>query len=356
MKLLQRYLVREFIPVFLVALSFFVLLLQLIDLFTNLWKYLSFAVPVKSIVYVIWLYFPKCISFAMPIAILFASAYTMGNMYARNELTSVFSSGVPLYSLVLPLIVFSLILSFSMFFFEDRIVIHSLRDKNALNRTLLNSQESLSNNNVVVLSENGTVVYTADYYQDSGNKLFSVFIVVRDPDGRVLSLYRAPSASWNESTWILEDPSIYHISNDNAVTLDSDTGAGLFTENPESFRRNITSVDELSASDARVFLAQSRKNGSLRAEHLANYYKRYSFPLTIFIVLFMSVSFGGRFRKNILLMSLLLSLSVAVLFYVTQMVSMLFAKWEYISPLAGAWFPVMLFIGISIGLLRIART
>jgi lipopolysaccharide export system permease protein len=57
-----------------------------------------------------------------------------------------------------------------------------------------------------------------------------------------------------------------------------------------------------------------------------------------------------------MLMSLLLSLSVAVMYYVTQMVAMLFAKWEYISPFTGAWFPVLLFIAASSVILRYART
>jgi len=99
-----------------------------------------------------------------------------------------------------------------------------------------------------------------------------------------------------------------------------------------------------------------RKAGLPYSEQLSNYYRRFSFPLTIFIVLFFSISLGGRFRKNIMLMSLLLSLSIAVLYYVLQMVTLLFAKWEYISPLAGAWFPVLLFIFASSVLLRYART
>ena len=356
MKLLQRYLVSEFMPVFIVALSFFVLLLQLIDLFTNLWRYLSYEVPLQSIVRVMILYLPKCISFAMPIAILFAGAYVMGSLYARNELTSVFSSGVPLLVLVSPLIVFGILLSFGMFHFEDRLVIHSLRDKNALNRVLLNQEETLSNNNVVVLSENASIVYTADYYQDTGQKLFSVLIVQRNPDGTLHRLVRAPSASWYGRYWELEDPQVYTLMEDSRLTLTRTIEEGIFTEDPELFRRNTTNVDELSARDARVFLDVSRRSGSLRAEHLADYYKRFSFPFTIAIVLGISLSIGGRFKKNILLMRLLLSLSVAVGFYVTQMVTMLFAKWEYISPLSGAWFPVILFMGIAALLLRFART
>jgi lipopolysaccharide export system permease protein len=128
------------------------------------------------------------------------------------------------------------------------------------------------------------------------------------------------------------------------------------TEPPETFKRNTTTVDEISAAAAKVYIANMRKAGLPFAEQLANYYKRYSFPFTIFIVLFFSISLGGKFKKNILLMSLVVSLSVAVLYYVIQMISMLFAKWGYISPLAGAWFPVLLFVAAGAVILRYART
>ena len=123
-----------------------------------------------------------------------------------------------------------------------------------------------------------------------------------------------------------------------------------------SFQRNVASVEELTAPDAKKYIQTLKKAGLPFSEHLSNYYKRFSFPLTIFIVLLFSISLGGRFKKNIMLMSLLLSLSIAVLYYVTQMITMLFAKWEYISPLAGAWSPVLLFIIASIVILKYART
>ena len=160
---------------------------------------------------------------------------------------------------------------------------------------------------------------------------------------------------WDGSQWIPETFCVYDVRDMTNVTIEATLPFEL-TEPPETFRRNTTSVDELEASEARSYLQNLRKAGLPFAEQMSNYYKRYSFPFTIFIVLFFSISLGGRFKKNILLMSLLLSLSIAVLYYVLQMVSMLFAKWEYISPLIGAWFPVLFFIVASIIILRYART
>jgi lipopolysaccharide export system permease protein len=280
----------------------------------------------------------------------------MGNMYARNELTSIFASGYSLYSLVIPLLVFGFALSFGMFFFEDQVVIHSLLQKNNLNRILLNQEASLSNTNIVVLSESGDMVYTADYYENKEKKLFAFMVIKRDSRKMPKYIIQAPIAKWNGSSWDPTDFTVYELGDDGKATVNTGSIPFELTEPPETFMRNITTVDELSAVDAKKYIANLRKAGLPYAEQLSNYYKRFSFPFTIFIVLFFSISLGGRFKKNIMLMSLLLSLSIAVLYYIMQMITMIFAKWEYLSPSTGAWFPVLFFICASSVLLRYART
>jgi lipopolysaccharide export system permease protein len=65
---------------------------------------------------------------------------------------------------------------------------------------------------------------------------------------------------------------------------------------------------------------------------------------------------GGRFKKNILLMSLSMSLIATVIFYVMEMISMMMAQLGYIPPMAGAWFPILTFTVIGLLLLRSAKT
>ncbi len=354
MNRLQRYLFRNFMPVCAVALLFFILILELVDLFANLWRYLANEAPLADVCRVMLFYAPKCLSWSLPVAVLFAASYTIGSMYARNELTAVFSSGYPLFALTFPLLAFGMLLSFGLFFFEDRVVIHSLVKKNELTRILTRSDTSLSNANIVVTDESRRTVYTAEYYRDSDQTLYNVFVVVRDDRGSVQASVRSPSASWNGAAWNLTDPQV--LIRRDGILVPGSADCFSFSEPPDLFRRNITSMDELPVAEAGSHIETLRRAGQPYAEDLADYYRRFSFPLTVFIVLFFSVSLAGRFKKNVLLMSLLLSLSVAVSYYVLQMVTMLLAKWEYISPFAGAWLPVAVFAAASTGILKTART
>jgi lipopolysaccharide export system permease protein len=115
-------------------------------------------------------------------------------------------------------------------------------------------------------------------------------------------------------------------------------------------------VEELPARDAGLLVKDLQNAGLPFIEALANYYHRFSFATTSFVVMILSISMGGRFRKNILLMSLLASLGTAVVFYVMEMITMMMARLGYIPPFFGAWFPVGTFITIGVLLLRYAKT
>ena len=72
--ILDRYLVRQFMPIFFVAIAMFMLLLSIIDLFSNLVRYLNYEVPFSQIMKISLFYLPKSLSYALPIALLFAAA------------------------------------------------------------------------------------------------------------------------------------------------------------------------------------------------------------------------------------------------------------------------------------------
>ncbi len=356
MILIQRYLLRLFLPAFFVALLFFVLLLQLGDLFANIVAFLQNGAPAKDILKVMFLYLPKCVSYSVPLAILFAGSFTMGNLYANNELTSVFSAGISLAKFTIPLLVLGFLLSVGMIFFEDKIVIKYFFEKNELANKLRKEETDLSSSDVVILSELGKIVYIADYYNDDEKSLLKATVIIRDK-GNLSMIIESPGLFWDEEKWQVESPTVYLCNENNEVFhLKKIPDTVLLKEPPSSFQKNLNSVDEMTIKNAKEFIAKLKKNGLPYYEELSKYYRRFSFPFTIFIVLFFSISLGGKFKKNILLMSILLSLGIATLFYVTEMVTMMSAKWQYISPLAGAWTPILIFSVLSIFLLRQART
>lgn len=350
-----RYLCRKFCGIFLGALFFFTMVLCLVDLFMNLWRYIAQEVAVADIFKVFALYIPKAASLSVSLAVLFGAAYVLSDLYAKNELTAIFASGVSLLRFSMPLLVISAALSIGLFFFEDRIVVPTYHQKNELQNALLGDEPNKNTSNAVVICDGGRTVYKAVLYDAKFQILHVLFVVSRDENNHVTSILRAQNATWKEDHWEPYNAVLYKV-NDGKVSVELNCSDFLLTEQPISFESSNLSVEEVSVEEARKYIEYRRRAGLPYAEALSVYYKKFSFPFILFIVVFLSIGLSGRTRKNVLLVSLLLCIGAAVLYYVLQMVTMLLAKFEYISPLAGAWSPVIFFIIASCFLLRSSRT
>ncbi len=360
MKRLDLMIIRHFLPVFLVALLLFSLILELADLFSNIINYLNQDVSVPEIALIQYLYLPKCLSYALPISLLFSVSFTLGSFYSNNELIAVFGAGVPLIRFVLPILLVGAALSVGSFYFQERVVIQTLQKKNDLSQTLLHLQQNASNTDITVLSDNGRIVYYADYYNDGTKTLNNVIIIFRNGKGELTRRLDADWATWDGTSWQLHrvrDFSLQNSTGDLVQKRHEEFTDPALNLAPTTFGRVSTKkVDQMDLSQARIWISALQKAGLPYRSALTNYYERFSFALTPFIVVFISASVGGRFRKNILLMSLLVSLVLSVIYYVMQMLSGLLANIGVIRPLVGAWLAASLFTMGGIFLFRISRT
>jgi lipopolysaccharide export system permease protein len=353
--ILDRYLVRQFFPICIVANAMFMLLLSLIDLFANLVRYLNYEVPFAQIMKISMFYLPKSFSYALPISLLFASAYTLGDLYSRNELTSIFSSGIPFWRFSLPLVFIGLLASLFSFFFDDTVVIPTLRVKNELSRRFLRQQTAENNSDIVIKAKQGQLIYSVDYYDHTAHIINGVSIVEQDSRGEFISLIRSQRAAWTGEYWDFFNPIIYYWEN-GLLRSRPLPPTDAYREQPDTFRRHAVKAEELPVMEERLLVQDLKTAGLPYIEAQADFFHRFSFATVSLIVMILSISMGGRFRKNILLMSLLASLSAAVVFYVMEMITMMMAKLGYIPTIVGAWFPVVVFIAIGLLLLRGAKT
>jgi len=353
--ILDRYLVRQFFPIFFIAVFMFVFLLLLIDMFSNLVRYINNEVSFLMILKISLYFIPKSVSYAMPISLLFAAAYTLGDLYSRNELTTIFSSGIPFWRFSLSLVIIGMFFSFFSFFLDDLLVIPTLKVKNDLSRRALRQYVTENNSDIVIKTRNGRLVYSVDFFDNVNLVLNGISIVEMDDNGEFISQIRAPSAEWTGSHWEFSNAVIYQYEDD-ILRIRSLPPNSSYNESPDVFRRNSVNVEELSAKEAGLLVNDLRDAGLPFLKAQTNYYHRYSFAVTPFIVMILSIPMGGKFRKNILLMSLFASLSVAVVYYIAEMLSMTMANLNYIPPAAGAWFPVFLFVFIGFFLLWSAKT
>ncbi|HEU5262483.1 MAG TPA: LptF/LptG family permease [Gemmatimonadales bacterium] len=104
MRTLDRYLLREWTRVFLIASLGFPVVVMVFDLTDRLDTYLGRGISkgqvALSYVYVL----PETISLVLPVAVLFAVVFTVGALGRHSELTAAKASGISFHRLVRPLL------------------------------------------------------------------------------------------------------------------------------------------------------------------------------------------------------------------------------------------------------------
>lgn len=356
---LIKYLLKRFVAYFFGTLVLCSLMVVFLDLMMNMVDYIECAAPLKSILKVMWYFTPKAIWYCAPLATLFAVSLSLSTLYSTNELTVIFTSGVSLFKFTLPLIIISIFLSFGFFYFENTVVVPTLQKKVELQNQLLMREKYESNSDVVIIAEQGKIVYKADFYNDLQKTLKNLYVIIRDENYELDRIVHSNLAYWNESDqfWEVSPASVYRY-RDGFLDFSTIT-AGLsriLVEPPDTFKNFEVNVEEVDTETAREYIKLRKRAGLPYAEALSVYYKKYSFPFVIFLVVFLSIGLSCKSRKNVFLIGLILCVCSAVAFFVVQMVTMYLAKFGYIPPIYGGWFPVILFTIISVVLLRYSKT
>jgi lipopolysaccharide export system permease protein len=122
MKLLTKYVIKEHLPPFFFALSviMFILLMNFVLRWITVLfgKGLSFRLIMELVFYnLAWM-----LALAVPMSVLVAALMAFGRLSGDNEITILKSSGVSIYKIIRPAILFSIVIMVAMIYFNDKIL------------------------------------------------------------------------------------------------------------------------------------------------------------------------------------------------------------------------------------------
>ena len=108
MRTLDRYVLREWLKIFLLAGLGLPFLVMVIDLTDRLDTYLGRGIPKATIALSYVFFLPETMSLVAPVAVLFAVVFTVGVLGRHSELTAAKASGISFHRVVRPLVAASL--------------------------------------------------------------------------------------------------------------------------------------------------------------------------------------------------------------------------------------------------------
>src|SRR5690606_19092774 len=160
MKIIDKYLVKQFLQTIGFGLLGFTIIFIVIDAMENLDDFIDQTVPALTDLHYYVVFSPEIIRLITPVAVLFAALFTAGKAASLSELTAIKASGVSLFRFMLPFLITTFFVSIFSIYFSGFVVPMA-------NKTKLNiEQESLKKN----LSFSGSNIF----FQDSKQRIVSI--------------------------------------------------------------------------------------------------------------------------------------------------------------------------------------
>ncbi len=122
LRILPKYLVREHLGPFALAMFVINLLFLLNILYRDLGKFLSKGIPANVIFEFLFLNLAWMIALAVPMAVLSATIMAFGRLSADNEITAMKASGVSLYQLFTSVLALSAVLAAGLIWFNNQVL------------------------------------------------------------------------------------------------------------------------------------------------------------------------------------------------------------------------------------------
>ncbi len=357
MRILTRYIITSIMRTAFVTILIFALLLAAVELFSKMDSIMHSEVPLHLLVEYTVLSIPEYMLMAASISLLFAVTYFLSSLSANNELIPLLNAGISPLRLRLPVMVLAIILTFLGSLFQEHAVIAAAGRHDELETELFGSSSTRDTRNIVLSDEDGFLIYTRRFSEATG-EIRDPVLVQTDGD-RIIRRVQASRARFEEDPgyWVFTDATVYTI-DDSSITAESCSTYSdpLFDLDPRLFRSQNTAIETMDRDTALDYLERLwESDRATWQEKATDYYRRVASPLAILTLMFIAVSMNYNFKKNVLLFSVIQSLSIAVIYYVADMVFSIMGHQGAASPLAAVLFPIVLTVLLSLVISLLGR-
>ncbi len=351
MRILDRYLARNLLTVYLGALLTFVSLYLIVDLFANSDEWLQARMPASLIIDYYLNLIPEVFIIIGPVALLLATLFGLGTLAKNNELTAIKASGINLYRTILPLLVLSFFISLFTLFVNEVIVPPATHRADELKR--MRRGEDALLRDIQLYGEAGNMFYIRSF--DKKEMVLGGLQILRhSPQGFIELRIDAEEAKWQENRWVLRQGFRKIYDERGAPTGKSKPLKELdIAETPADFSVGERRKRELSFRELKRRIRTLEKRGFRPRRELVELHSKFSLPLMNLIIVLLGIPFALPTRRGGLMAGFGKALGIGFIYLAFFRLGQLLGQ-GILPPLVGAWLANIVFA--TIGIVLIFRT
>ena len=379
--LIDRYIAKLFISFFIGGLVVFLTLYMTIDMMTRIARNNA---PMPSVVAYYGFFLPSIAYQMIPVACLLATIFTLSTLNKNNELVALFSSGMSLARISMPILALVVLISAASFWLNDRLVPVLNQHKNYIYYVEITKQPGLY-----------STVKTNRIWYRSGNVLFNIKTLQSEKGHaqgltmyyfnnawQLIQMVTANDVELDGSTWKLSDGTVtlFTMASEGQDPVrptrgrKSKAGQGQGTMNvpmtqpfqhktitvnddTKDIQQSSVDTDSLSLTELQRFISHNKEAGLDTLPYEVNYFAKFSFAMAAFVMSFIGIPFSvTRQRAGGAALNIGMTIFLAFAYYAAYSSGITLGQTGALNPILAVWLPNIATLAFSILLLfRVKR-
>ncbi len=355
-RILDEYVVLEFLKMFVLVLVGFVVLMLVFTFFDLVSDILRNHIALTTVGEYLVNLTPDMLYQIAPLAVLIAVLVTFGVLNRNSELIAMKATGISLYRLVVPVISIAAILSVSLFLFDEFYLPQANRKQEAL-RNIIKGRPPQT----VLHPEHNWIFGQARQGEPGRIFYYEFFDPVRDEfanlsvfefDPATFALTRrifASRAIWNAETnaWVFEDgwerdfdagnvrPDGYHAF--------EQTAFAEIQEEPGYFKKESLQSQEMNFGQLDHYINDLRQSGFDTMVLRVALWHKLAYPMIAMVMAVLAIPFALSMGRRGSLTGIAVAIFVALTYFVADSLFGAMGNHNYLPAALAAWSPDILF-------------
>ena len=374
--LLDLYVMRQYLSIFLLSFGALVGIFYISTLIDLADKLFGGVAPLALLLRYFYFATPQFVYYIIPMAALVATLVTVGLLTKNSELIVMRACGISLYRSALPLLLFALIFSGTLFELQERVLPDSNREAARLNGII----RGYPMQTFGVLSRQWIIGRSGDIYH------YEFF------DPRLNQFNRLSMFHLNEATWKLDSlifakeaslmkragadgqPVLMWMAHDGwtrtfttarptrrraerpVVTFATYAEKAISLEPPAYFKTDEPEADRMTYGQLKHYIGELQASGYHVVPYVVQLQRKVAFPFVTLIMTLIAVPFAVTTGRSGAIYGIGAGIVLALVYWTTLSIFGALGAGGWISPALGAWAPNILFGAAAAYLLLTVRT
>ena len=357
LRLLDRYLLREFLLLLALSLFAFLVIFAIVDLFEKIQDFMDNSASAWTVARYYFYKTPYVVVTVLPVALLMATFLTLGQMSKFNELTAMVTAGLSTARILVPLFAVAAIAVLVSFALNESVVPSATRKREAILETEVHRRSvraPTEYSNVSFLGRGGRV-YLVRLYLVPEHRMHDVLVTEFRGDA-ISRRIDARMARWDGRQWIFQDGVVrtFRAGRETAEPFAA-RGFPELPEHPEDFSKQQEDPDEMGFLALADYVRRLEQSGLRVEKYLVELHLKLAFPFINLIVVVLGAALASQLRQPNAALGFGISVSIAFLYYGLMRAGQALGQSGSVPPAIAAWAANALLMAIAVGLLYRAQ-